>query len=493
MAMNRVDASSPPTVQDIADQAATLQRPHFPSIPGYEIQDELGRGGMGIVFLARQARLNRLVALKMILNARYCDDDSRRRFQVEAEAVARLQHPHIVQIYELGEHEGLPYFSLEYCGGGTLLSKLAGAQQAPHEAARLVRTLAGAVHAAHQQQIIHRDLKPANVLLTAQGDPKISDFGLVKKLDEQGQTGSGDVMGTPAYMAPEQASGRVRDIGPATDVYSLGAILYELLTGRPPFRAPTAMQTLDQVLRSEPTSVRQLRPDCPAELEAICLKCLQKQPAGRYASAAELADDLQRFEECRMVAILVLVISAGLLFSFGPPSFSGSRNATASAAPPGPPTAARQGNIEHGSQPVQTSSAPSGLMFATQVGPNGQAVDPGTRFPAKVKNLYAVFEPGKAPPGTRVNVDQPAKDAHYAYLKVKDDSPLSKVGWRWYRNNRVVNEYETQVQPGFEFWLQRFDYGEQGIFHDELGPGEYTVVILLGGNPALSTELQIDP
>jgi serine/threonine protein kinase len=217
-------------------------------VPGYEIMGELGRGGMGVVFKARQVRLERLVALKMIKAGAGAGPEQVARFRAEAEAVARLQHPNIVQIHEVGEHRGHPFFSLEFVEGGSLAQRIAGAPFAARAAAELVETLARAVHFAHERGIIHRDLKPSNVLLTPDGAPKITDFGLAKQLgDDAGQTLSGVILGTPSYMAPEQAGGRNQEIGPATDVYALGAILYELLTGRPPFRASSALDTLEQV------------------------------------------------------------------------------------------------------------------------------------------------------------------------------------------------------------------------------------------------------
>jgi WD40 repeat protein len=270
--------------------------PNLPELAGYVVLGVLGRGGMGVVYKARQVSLGRVVALKMILHAEYAGGDERRRFRTEAEAVARLQHPHIVQIYEVGEQHGLPFFSLEFCPGGSLDRKLAGTPLVPAEAAALVEKLARAMHAAHEKGIIHRDLKPANILLAEDGTPKITDFGLAKKLDEVGNTATGAVMGTPSYMAPEQASGKQASVGPAADIHALGAILYELLTGRPPFRAATAMDTLLQVLSDEAVPPSQMALKTPRDLETICLKCLQKEPRRRYASALELAEDLHRFQ-----------------------------------------------------------------------------------------------------------------------------------------------------------------------------------------------------
>jgi WD40 repeat protein len=263
-------------------------------IPGYEVLGELGRGGMGVVYKARQIGLDRVVALKMILAGGHAGEEELRRFQTEAEAVARLNHPNIVAIHEVGRSQGKPFLSLEFCPGGSLDRRLNGTPQSPPEAARLVATLAQAMQAAHEQNVIHRDLKPANVLLTADGRPKITDFGLAKKLDEVGRTASGAIMGTPSYMAPEQAGGS-KELGPACDVYALGAILYELLTGRPPFRAPSLPDTLVQVMTEDPVSLRRLIPRTLADLETICLKCLHKDPRKRYPTALALAEDLQHF------------------------------------------------------------------------------------------------------------------------------------------------------------------------------------------------------
>jgi serine/threonine-protein kinase len=308
-----VRATQPPTVVDpnhtvdeppllgeptLTQQAAEQPAPSGGTVaapPGYEVLDKLGEGGMGIVHKARQSKADRLVALKMILAGGHADPDKLARFRTEAEAIARLQHPHVVQVFEVGEHNGLPFFSLEFCPGGSLDKKLAGTPLPPAEAAVLVEKLARGVQAAHEAKVLHRDLKPANVLLAADGTPKVTDFGLAKKLDERGVTLPGFAMGTPSYMAPEQASGAGQELGPAVDVYALGAILYECLTGRPPFRAATVWDTLRQVESEEPVPPRQLNAQVPRDLETICLKCLQKEATRRYASAAALADDLGRF------------------------------------------------------------------------------------------------------------------------------------------------------------------------------------------------------
>jgi tRNA A-37 threonylcarbamoyl transferase component Bud32 len=267
-----------------------------PNLPGYEILGELGRGGAGVVYKARQKSLNRIVALKMLRAGIDAAPHELARFRAEAEAVARLQHPNIVQIHEVGEADGRPYFCLEYVDAGSLADRLRAHVVPPDEAAVLVEKLARAVEAAHQRGLIHRDLKPANVLLAADGTPKVTDFGLAKQLDRNtAHTQSGAILGTPSYMAPEQAAGRPRDIGPATDVYALGAILYEMLTGRPPFKGATLLETLDQVRWQPPVPPRLIQPGVPVGLDAICLKCLAKDRAARYVTPAQMAEDLQRF------------------------------------------------------------------------------------------------------------------------------------------------------------------------------------------------------
>jgi serine/threonine-protein kinase len=265
-------------------------------VPGYEILERLGRGGMGVVYRARHQHLHRDVALKMIAAGDYVDASMRNRFRAEAQAMARLQHPHVVQVFEVGEAETGPYLALELVEGGSLAQQLDGTPQPAHPSALLLETLARAMHHAHQRGLVHRDLKPANILIAADRTPKITDFGLAKWL--QGGTGlssTGVVLGTPSYMAPEQANPRTREVGPATDVYALGAILYEMLTGRPPFLAETALDTLQQLQTQEPVPPRRLQPKVPRDLETICLKCLEKEPARRYPNAEALADDLGRF------------------------------------------------------------------------------------------------------------------------------------------------------------------------------------------------------
>jgi WD40 repeat protein/serine/threonine protein kinase len=296
----------------------------LPSIPGYEILGELGRGATSVVYRARQVSLKRVVALKVILSGPRVGPQQLARFCAEAEAVAQLQHPNIVQIYEVGEHEGRPFFSLELVEGGSLASRLAGRSQPPRESAEILGTLARAMHFAHQRGIIHRDLKPANVLLqgrTTTDDtddtdkkqsgssssvssvlsvvgfsPKITDFGLAKRLDGGTRlTRLGDVLGTPSYMSTEQAWGRSQEVGPAADIYALGAILYEMLTGRPPHPGTTVAEALIEAGTRKPVPPSRLQAGVPRDLDAICLKCLQKKPRARYASAEALANDLHRF------------------------------------------------------------------------------------------------------------------------------------------------------------------------------------------------------
>jgi WD40 repeat protein/tRNA A-37 threonylcarbamoyl transferase component Bud32 len=266
----------------------------LPQVPGYEVQEELGRGGMGVVYRARQAKLNRIVALKMILASEHAV--ARARFAAEAESVARLQHPGIVQVHEVGEVSGRPFFSLEFVGGGSLAQKLAGTPLPPGDAARMVETLARAMAYAHSKGIVHRDLKPANVLLAEDGSPKITDFGIAKQMEtHSSHTHTGAVIGTPSYMAPEQSTSQ-REVGPLADVYALGAVLYECLTGRPPFKADSPLETLMQVTAEDPVPPARLNPKVPQDLETICMKCLEKKPENRYPGALELADELRRFQ-----------------------------------------------------------------------------------------------------------------------------------------------------------------------------------------------------
>jgi serine/threonine-protein kinase len=291
--MTLVSGSAPTRAATVA---APAEPPLPPSVPGYEIAGELGRGGMAVVYKARQVALNRLVALKMVRAGAHATAEELGRFRSEAEAVAALRHPNVVQIYEIGAHEGCPYLALEFVEGGSLSQQISRDRAGPRQAAELVETLARAVHFAHQQGIIHRDLKPANVLLTADGAPKIADFGLAKRLEgSPDQTRTGQILGTPNYMAPEQAGDGGGPVGTLADVYALGAILYSMLTGRPPFVGPTPWYVLGQVRSAEPAPPRRLAPETSADLETICLKCLQKAPPLRYASAEALADDLRRY------------------------------------------------------------------------------------------------------------------------------------------------------------------------------------------------------
>ncbi len=279
-----------------SDSAASPPPDFLLNNPGVEILSELGRGGMGVVYKARQIRLNRICALKIMLPGGHNSAEFRARFLAEAETIARLRHPNIVQIYGSGEHDGRPYFEMEYIEGGSLARLLDGTPWSPEPAARTVAVLARAIGDAHRLGIVHRDLKPANVLLTADGELKVSDFGLAKSLaSEVRLTHTGQLIGTPCYMAPEQADAGSVDVGPAADVYSLGTIMYELLTGHPPFRAATTLQTLDLVRSREPVPPRELQPATPRDLQTICLKCLEKEAGKRYATAGELADDLARF------------------------------------------------------------------------------------------------------------------------------------------------------------------------------------------------------
>jgi eukaryotic-like serine/threonine-protein kinase len=267
----------------------------LPQIIGYEVECVLGQGGMGVVYKAQHVKLNRAVAIKMLPGGTYAGPHELARFLGEAKAVAGLRHANIVQVHDVGDVEGRPFFTMEFLEGGNLAQKIAGQPQSGRQASEIVAALAGAIQVAHQNGIIHRDLKPANILLTADGTPKISDFGLARFENDEHLTLSGTRMGTPSYMAPEQALGKPGSIGPAADIYSLGAVLYEMITGRPPFRAETPLETERQLLTEEPVPPRRLNASVPRDLETICLKCLRRNPRNRYESAEALAADLRRF------------------------------------------------------------------------------------------------------------------------------------------------------------------------------------------------------
>ncbi len=261
----------------------------------YELLGEIGRGGMGVVFKARQIGLNRLVALKMILPGSLSSEEDVDRFRAEAEAAARLNHPNIVTVHEVGTCNGQHFYSMDFIDGPSLAQRLANGPLPSRMAARYLLGIAQAIHHAHKQKILHRDLKPSNILLDRDDQPHVADFGLAKKLGDTGKTRTGSILGTPSYMAPEQAAGKVRELGPACDVYGLGALLYELLTGRPPFRSETPLDTIMQVLEREPVPPRLLNAKIDRDLEKICLKCLEKDPRSRYPAAEALVLDLQRY------------------------------------------------------------------------------------------------------------------------------------------------------------------------------------------------------
>ena len=283
-----IDASSQP--------ARPLISPTARYFGDYELLEEVARGGMGVVFKARQKSLNRIVAVKMILAGKLADEADVKRFRTEAEAAANLQHPNIVAIHEIGEHEGQHYFSMDLVDGPTLAELVRNGPLPAGRAVACIKTIAEAVQFAHQRGILHRDLKPSNVLLDAAGQPRITDFGLAKlTARDSGLTQTGAVMGSPSYMPPEQAAGRRAEFGPASDVYALGAMLYELLTGKAPFLGETPMATLRKVLEEEPVSPKKHSPLVPPDLETICLKCLEKSPLRRYATARALAEELGRF------------------------------------------------------------------------------------------------------------------------------------------------------------------------------------------------------
>ncbi len=284
-----------PGVTRTSDATAHDAAPPPATVPGYRLERELGRGGMGVVYLATQDGLNRQVALKMVLSGDHASATEKGRFLAEAEAVAAVRHPGVVQVFDFGTHDGRPFFALEFLPGGSLTDKLKGTPLPAKEAAKLVEGIARAVQAAHDVGVIHRDLKPGNILFDADGTPKVTDFGLARKSDtNSGLTATGAILGTPSYMSPEQAEGR-KDVGPAADVYAVGAILYECLTGRPPFRAATPLETIHQVLKDDPVPPSRFSPKLPRDVETVCLKCLSKDPRKRYPTAGAVADDLNRY------------------------------------------------------------------------------------------------------------------------------------------------------------------------------------------------------
>jgi serine/threonine protein kinase len=287
-----------PALRDESARSAVAKKSRVPSAFGsYELIEEVARGGMGVVYKARQAKLDRIVAIKMILPTQFDSDSAVRRFQLEAEAAAKLDHPGVVPIYDVGEQDGQHYLSMAFVDGESLAARIARSGRAqPQEAARIVRDVAQAVQHAHDRGIVHRDLKPANILIDATGRPRVTDFGLARKNDVVGTlTTEGSIIGTPAYMAPEQASGQTEIVGTACDIYSLGAVLYHLLTGSPPFAGSNVLEIIRRVCEDEPKPPREVEASIPKPLESICLKCLAKDPRNRYASAGELAEDLQRF------------------------------------------------------------------------------------------------------------------------------------------------------------------------------------------------------
>ncbi|MCR9116641.1 MAG: protein kinase [bacterium] len=280
-----------PSGREPAAQTGPLRK-----FANFELVKEIARGGMGVVYLARQPALNRTVALKMILAGEFASRNAVQRFHAEAEAAAQLDHPNIVPIYDVGESSGQHYFAMAFVDGPSLSAMASQQPFHPREACEIMRKIAAAIHYAHERGIIHRDLKPQNVLVDQGNQPRVTDFGLAKQIEGNSDlTGTGQILGTPSYMPPEQAGGDGKHLGPTADVYSLGAILYYLLVGRPPFQAANALDTLLQVIEQDPAPPRSMNADIPRDLETICLKCLEKDPDRRYQSAQDLEADLQRF------------------------------------------------------------------------------------------------------------------------------------------------------------------------------------------------------
>ncbi|HVS35834.1 MAG TPA: protein kinase, partial [Gemmataceae bacterium] len=446
--------------------------PRLPAVPGYEVLGELGRGGMGVVYKARQVSLKREVALKMLLRESDAGAMEAARFRAEAEAAARLHHAHIVQVYDIGDHGGRLYFALEYMEGGGLNRKLAKRPQPPAEAAAMVETLARAVQHAHRRGVVHRDLKPANILLTSDGLAKIVDFGLAKLLDASGQTAEGAILGTASYMAPEQAQGQNRQVGPAADIWALGAILYEMLTGRPPFRGDTMLSTLAQVLTAEPQPPSQLSPGVPARLEAICLRCLRKDPAERYPTAEALADDLRRFlteaapalspprrlpawlwggAAVAVLALALLVVILGQRF-LAPP-------ASRDVRPPGPVAAAPTGPNTASADPVRASISSSSVR---------------TTIDNAVNNTYA--DGTNAAKGTSVAGPLAPGSSVYDTSTVASNGTIAPTGTVTYFF------YPNLAATGTPIYQRTFALGSNSDPQGPLAAGSYSFVALYSGD-----------
>ncbi len=323
---NGTDRIDPDPLAAILAELAT-----FPPVPegdhdlrDYEVLDEIARGGMGVVYRARQRSLNRLVALKVIRDGVSATEDDARRFRNEAEAVANLDHPHIVPIYEVGDHRGCRFFSMKLVEGGNLAERLSEFSAQPRDAARLMVTVARAVHHAHGRGILHRDLKPSNILIDGQGHPLVADFGLARRVGADSElTQTGAVLGTPSYMAPEQATGRKGAVTTATDVHGLGAVLYALLTGKPPFRGDSPLETLELVREHVPEPPSAVRTGTERDLETICLKCLEKDPRQRYASAEAVAEDLERWLDGKSILARPPARAERLALVRAPPATNG--------------------------------------------------------------------------------------------------------------------------------------------------------------------------
>jgi serine/threonine protein kinase len=359
------------------------------NVPGYEVLEVLGRGGMGVVYKARQVQADRVVALKVLLGGVHAGPSERNRFWREAMALARMRHAGVVQVYDVGEHAGCPYFSMEYVSGGSLSDKLAGGPLPPDQAAHTVADLAHTLHAVHAQGILHRDLKPGNILVGKDGTLKVSDFGLAKLTEgEASLTGSGTVLGTPAYMAPEQARGQSKGAGPAADVYGLGAILYECLTGSAPFRGPSRLDILLKVMSERPASPCSVRPEVPPPLAQICLKCLEKQPARRYGSAGELAEALERWlgggvrpsSRSRRLSLMAVAALLGLLL--------GSMGILHSLSPSANP------EVEAARRPAGARSGQAGKSVLTLIGESGEPRQPGRFLLGKADSRRGLMDPG---------------------------------------------------------------------------------------------------
>jgi serine/threonine-protein kinase len=457
------------------------------TIAGYEILGELGRGGLGVVYRARQVKLNRLVALKMIRRREGLAAEQLARFRTEAEAIARLQHPNIVQIFDTGEHQGQPFLALELIEGGTLAQQVNAPPLPARRSAELVRTLAGAVAYAHGRGVLHRDLKPANILLTADGVPKIADFGLAKCLDDDpGHTLDGQLVGTPCYMAPEQASGQAELVGPHTDVFGLGAILYQLLTGRPLYQATDQLGMLEQARQGQVVPPRRLNRRVPRALERICSRALAADPRQRYATAGELEQDLGRYLHRRWLAVAGCGVTGLLLLAVA--SWSVGRSGRPQAPPDSPPPV--EARRPDAPPPRRGDAEPPPMVRPAEALAGDLSVQVWSPTEEGPKHGLRVDEPGALPVanGERVKLHAGLNQPAYLYLLWITSQGEVKPLYPWDPPKRGFAG--TLPPPRLESEMDSPDKLAQGW--RVKGPGGLETALLLARLTPLGAEVNLE-